>query len=65
MILILHILDGGAKGDWYFRISDLSKILMELILTPVMNFGEVRRAHLPKSDLLTSTLVPLGSFKIF
>ena len=29
-----------------------------------MNFGEVRRAQLTKSTLLTSMLVPLGSFKI-
>ena len=28
-----------------------------------MNFGKVRRAQLVKSTLLTSTLVPLGSFK--
>ena len=37
---------------------------MELVLTPVVNFGEVRRAQLAKSTLLTSTLVPLGSFQI-
>ena len=30
-----------------------------------MNLGEVRRAQLAKSTLLTSTLVPLGSFQIF
>ena len=30
-----------------------------------MNFGEVRRAQLAKSTLLTSTLVPLGSFQIY
>ena len=34
-------------------------------LTPVVNFGEVRRAQLAKSTLLTFTLVPLGSFQIF
>ena len=28
------------------------------------NFGEVRRAQLAKSTLLTSSLVPLGSFKV-
>ena len=50
----------GAKGDWDFRISDLVKTLMELIY-----FGEVRRAQLAKSTLLTSSLVPLGSFQIF
>ena len=32
---------------------------MELIFKPC---GEVRRAQLAKSTLLTSTLVPLGSF---
>ena len=37
---------------------------MELILTPVVNFGEVRKAQLAKSTLLTSSLVPLGSFQI-
>ena len=36
-----------------------SKILMELYLTPLVNFGEVRRTQLAKSSLLTSTLVPL------
>ena len=36
---------------------------MELILIPMVNFGEVRRAQLAKSTLLTFTLVPLGSFK--
>ena len=30
-----------------------------------MNFGEVRRPQLAKSNLLTSTLVPLGSLMIF
>ena len=29
-----------------------------------MNFGEVRRAQLVNSTLLTSTLVPLGSFQV-
>ena len=42
-----------------------SKILMELILTPVVNFGEVRRVQLAKSTLLTSMLVPLGSYQTF
>ena len=38
---------------------------MELIfLTPVVNFGEVRRAQLAKSTLLTSSLVPLGTFTV-
>ena len=33
-------------------------------LTPAVNFGEARRAQLAKSILLTSTLLPLGSFKV-
>ena len=33
-------------------------------LTPVVNFGEVWRAQLVKFTLLTSMLVPLGSFKV-
>ena len=41
-----------------------SNTLMELILTSVVNFGEVRRAQLAKSTLLTSTLGPLGSLQI-
>ena len=42
-----------------------SKTLTKLILTPVANFGEVRRAQLAKSTLFTSTLGPLGSFKLY
>ena len=42
-----------------------SKTAMELIFNHVVNFGEVRRAQLVKSTLLTSSLVPLGSFQIF
>ena len=30
----------------------------------MVNFGEVRRTQLAKSTLLTSSLVPLGSFKV-
>ena len=52
----------GAKGDWDFRIPDLVKDPDE---TSVVNFGKVQRAQLAKSTRLTSTMVPLGSFKIF
>ena len=53
----------GAKGDWNFRISDLVKNPDGThYLTPVVNFGEVRRALLPKASLLSSMLGPLGSF---
>ena len=41
-----------------------SETLMELIFNSVVNFGEVQRAQLAKSTLLTSPLVPLGSFQI-
>ena len=51
----------GAKGDWDFRISDLVKSTYG---TDIYRSGEVRRAQLAKSTLLTSTLVPLGSFKV-
>ena len=57
----------GTKGDWDFWISDLVKNPdgTDIILTPVVNFGEVRRAQLAKSTLLTSSLVHLGFFQIF
>ena len=42
-----------------------SKTLMELIFNPLVNFGNVRRAQLAKSTLLTSTLGILGSIQIF
>ena len=42
-----------------------SKTLMELILTPVVNIGEIRRALLAKSTPLTSSFVTLGSCHIF
>ena len=42
-----------------------SKTLMELMfLTPVVNFGEVRRDQLAESTLLTSSMVTLGYFQI-
>ena len=50
----------GAKAD--FQISDLAK---NPDGTAVVNFGEVRRAQLAKSILLTYTQVPLGYFQIF
>ena len=42
-----------------------SKTLMALIFNTLVNFGEVWRAQLAKSTLLTSMLVPLGCFQIF
>ena len=57
--------------SWWRRVIGISgsliwsKTLMELVFNSCVNFGEVRRAQLAKSTLLTSTLVPLGSFQIF
>ena len=36
---------------------------MELIFTSAVNFGEVRRAQLAKSTLLTSMMVPWDFFR--
>ena len=59
-------LGGGRRLIGISGSLSWSTTLMELMfsLTPVANFGEVRRAQLAKSTLLTS-LVPLGSFQIF
>ena len=57
---------------WWRRVIGISgfliwsKVLMELIFNPCGEFRcEVRRVQLAKSTLLTSKLVPLGSFQIF
>ena len=42
-----------------------SKTLIELILTPMVNFGDVWRAQLAKSTLLTSSLGPRDLFRSF
>ena len=42
----------------------LKKTWWNWYLNPVVNFCEVRSPQLAKSTLLTSTLVPLGSFQI-
>ena len=55
----------GAKGDWDFWISDLWKPWWNWYSTPVVNFGEVRRAHLAKFTLITSTLRPCDLFRSF
>ena len=59
------------KQFWGRRVIGISGSLIwskpwwNWYLTPVVNFGKVRRAQLEKSTLLTSSLVPLGSFQIF
>ena len=55
-------------GEGWLGFPDLcsgQKSWWNWYLTPVVNFGEVRRAQLAKSNLLTSSLVPLGSLKVF
>ena len=42
--------------------NNSEQLIWNWYLTPVVNFGEVRRAQLAKSTLLTSKLVPLWSF---
>ena len=57
-----------SGGEGWLEFPDLwsgQKPWWNWCLTPVANFGEVRRAQLAKSTLLTSSLVPLGSFQIF
>ena len=54
-------------GEGWLEFPDLwsgQKSWWNWYLTPVVNFGEVRRAQVAKSILLTSILVPLGSFKV-
>ena len=48
-----------AKDLWYGQ-----KPWWNWYLTPVVNFGELRRAQLAKSTLLTCTLGSLGSFQM-
>ena len=57
----------GVKCDWDFLISDLFKIPdgTDIYLSSVVIFGEVRRAQLAKSILLSSTMMPLWSFQNF
>ena len=55
-------------GEGWLGFPDLwsgQKLWWKIYITPVVNFGEVRRAQLAKSTLMISTLVPLWSFEIF
>ena len=55
-------------GEGWLGFPDLwssQKLWWNWYLTTVVNFGDVRRAQLAKSTLLTSSLVPLGSFRSF
>ena len=54
--------EGGRRVIGISESLIWSETQMELILTPVVNFGEVRGAQLAKSTFLISTLVPLGYF---
>ena len=58
-----------TRGEGWLGFPDLwsgkKKPWWNWYLTPKVNFGEVRRAQLAKSTLLTYKLVPLGYFQIF
>ena len=51
-------------SEWWLGFPD-QKSWWNWYLTPVVNFGEVQRAQLAKSTLLTSSLVLLEYFQIF
>ena len=61
---MLRITYGGEDWLGFLDLWSGQKLWWNLCLTPVVNFGEVRRAQLAKSTLLASSLVPLGSFKV-
>ena len=54
-----------AKDDWHFGSLIWPKTLMELIFNPVVNFGEVWKAQLANTTLLTATLRLLGTLRYF
>ena len=65
---VLALRGCSATDIIYFFISpsqDKIWVRPSLYLTPVVNFGEVRRAQLAKSTLVTSTMVPLRYFQVF
>ena len=57
--------DGGEGWLGFPDLSSGQKSWWNWYLTHAVNFGEVRRAQLAKSTLLTSSMLPLGSFQIF
>ena len=65
LIFIYYSLSGGEGWLGFPDLWSGQNPWWNWYLTPVVNFGEVRRAQLAKSTLLTSTLVTLGSFQIF
>ena len=67
LLYIMFYSSADDEGDGWLGFPDLwsgQKPWRNCYLTPVVNFGEVRRAQLAKSTLLTSSLVHLGSFQI-
>ena len=55
----------GLRGDRDFRNSELAKALRNGYLTSGVNYGELQRALLAKSTLITFTLMSLRSFQNF
>ena len=64
LIQYICIQEGGEGWLGFPDLWSGQKPWWRLYLTPVVNFGEVRRAQLAISTLFTSSLVPLGSFKV-
>ena len=60
-----HSVYGGEGWLGFPDLSSGQKPWWNWYLTPVVNFGETRRAQLAKSTLLTSTLGLLGFFRSF
>ena len=55
-------------GEGWLGFPDLwsgQKLEWNWYLTPVVNFGEIQRAQLAKSTLLTSSMLPLWYFQIY
>ena len=63
-IKISYLQGGGRRWLGFPDIWSDQKPWWNWCLTPVVNFGEVRRVQLAKSTLLTSSLMPLGSFEV-
>ena len=68
MMILLLLLLLLLRGERWLGFPDLwssQKPWWNWYLTPVVNFGEVRRAQLAKSTLLTSTWCPWDLFRSF
>ena len=65
MFIVVYIYGGGKEWLGFSDLWFSQKPWWNWYLTPVENFGQIRRAQLAKFTLLTSTLVPLDLFWSF